>query len=123
MNMNDSKIIALVVDDDSRNLRGLERLLKTRGIIVFGTTSPKAALKVLQSNPKHFDVLLTDFDMPEMTGGELIEKMRAVLGPDAPRCICITGSIDPNVPGDVEVMLKPPDFDALIRSITKGGTR
>ncbi|MFN4171365.1 MAG: PAS-domain containing protein, partial [Pseudorhodobacter sp.] len=67
---------ALVVDDQFINRTILERQLTTCGMRVTLCRSGAEALAVLAADPG-FDVLLTDHEMPEMTGLMLAERVRA----------------------------------------------
>ncbi len=86
----------LAVDDDPLVLRTLQRMLKaTRPTwAITGAPDAPTALRLLGS--EHFDVLLTDLDMPGMRGEELLET---ALGID-PALTCVVHS------GQIEV-LKP----------------
>ena len=65
----------LIVDDEPEVLESLRRLLRNEPYRVVTTTSPHEALTLLAANP--FDVLISDIDMPEMSGVELIKRARA----------------------------------------------
>lgn len=68
----------LFVDDDEL-LAGLgEMLLTNQGYQVVAETSSKAALEIFQKNPDQFDLVITDQTMPQMTGLEMINKMRQI---------------------------------------------
>lgn len=73
---------ALVVDDQFINRTILERQLTTCGIDVTLCRSGAEALAVL-ARDSAFDALLTDHEMPEMTGLMLTERVRAA-GHDLP---------------------------------------
>lgn len=65
----------LLVDDEAAILRALNRLLRRAGYTVFTANSGKEALEVLQR--ENIKVVLSDFRMPHMTGGELLAKVKA----------------------------------------------
>jgi two-component system response regulator HydG len=73
--MSDSPRV-LVVDDESSNLKVLERLLERAGYAVLLADSGPAALEMLRSNAPA--VLLTDLKMPGMDGLELLKVARTV---------------------------------------------
>ncbi|MCB1684856.1 MAG: response regulator, partial [Pseudomonadales bacterium] len=79
----------LLVDDEQAVLRVTGELLTTQGFEVESFTNPRMALEAFSRAPAEFDVLLTDHNMPEMTGSELARQIRAVR-PDLP-IILITG--------------------------------
>jgi CheY-like chemotaxis protein len=51
--------------------------------------SPRAALEALRENPASFDLLMTDYSMPDMTGIDLI-RAAIQLRPDLP-AVLLTG--------------------------------
>lgn len=64
----------LIVDDEEQVLDGLKRTLRHESLEIVTTTSPTDALKRLDGG--QFDILISDIDMPEMTGLELISRAR-----------------------------------------------
>jgi DNA-binding NtrC family response regulator len=65
----------LVVDDDAVAVNGLAGLLEMDGCRVTGTTSPREAADLLRRT--HFDVLVTELEMPELHGVELLKIAKA----------------------------------------------
>lgn len=51
-------------------------MLQNLGYTVTGTTSSLEAFNLFYSSPDHFDLLISDFTMPKMTGAELIERVK-----------------------------------------------
>jgi len=64
----------LIVDDAPELLLLLRKLVARMGYQVEIASGPLEALKILKSKP--VDLLLTDWSMPEMNGGELIAAMK-----------------------------------------------
>ena len=64
----------LIVDDAPELLLLLRKLVARMGYQVEVASGPSEALKALKSRP--FDLLLTDWSMPEMNGGELIAALK-----------------------------------------------
>ena len=62
----------LVVEDDLNTLSGLVQILKDEGYDVKGAETGKKALKILSQ--EQFDLLLTDFRLPDINGLEIYEK-------------------------------------------------
>lgn len=77
----DNQLI-LLVDDDEAVLSTYENLLVQLGFRVEAYSNPIEALAQFTANPEKFDLLITDFSMPEMDGAKLtleITKLRAGL--------------------------------------------
>lgn len=62
------------MDDDEVFARALARVLKAAGFVVTLVESGSAALEVLKSQA--FALILTDLQMPRMTGLELLQELR-----------------------------------------------
>ena len=70
----------LLVDDDNSTLDAAESLLEILGYQCTSCTNAKEAFAAYQTNS--FDVVITDFQMPGMTGLDLIREIRQ-LNPNA----------------------------------------
>ncbi len=81
----------LLVDDNHDGLLVRKALLEEAGHSVQIAVSGEEGLKLFQSSP--FDVVVTDYRMPRMNGGELIDRIRK-LNPNA-RVILLSGFVDP----------------------------
>ena len=77
----------LVVDDELDLLTTMEGTLRHLGYNVTTAGSPHSALDQFMHSPQEFDLLVTDMNMPEMSGARLIEKLRAIR-PDLPVILC-----------------------------------
>lgn len=66
----------LVVDDEAAVLRFVENALKRFGYTVTTAESGARALEIFERDSA-FDLLLTDFMMPQMRGDELASMLRA----------------------------------------------
>ena len=85
----------LLVDDEPAQLGLLREFIKTTGMTSFSAENGKEALKKLEQ--EEVDLVLTDVQMPEMNGLELLERVQQQY-PDLP-VIALSGQ--PNVtPGD-----------------------
>ncbi|WP_317201321.1 ATPase, T2SS/T4P/T4SS family [Janthinobacterium sp.] len=106
----------LLVDDEANVLAALRRVFRQENYEVVLCQDPKEALALLAKETFH--VLVSDYMMPGMTGGELLKQARA-LRPDMLR-IMLTGHADVNAvvaamkSGAVyKFILKPWDDDDL----------
>ncbi|SLM31877.1 Histidine kinase [Desulfamplus magnetovallimortis] len=77
----------LIVDDNKAVLQMEIRLLESLGYQVTACDTPLKALEVFKEEPEGFDLILTDFTMPDMTGDRLALELTAIR-PDLPVIIC-----------------------------------
>jgi two-component system, probable response regulator PhcQ len=82
------QMTVLVVDDDPEIVKLYRRSLGSCGYRLVSTCDPVEAATILLSDP--VDVLLSDIDMPRLTGHELVALAREVR-PEAVR-ILVTGA-------------------------------
>ena len=73
----------MYVDDDPAMLLMIESLLQHAGYRVSAFDRPQDALARVRSAPTAFDLIVTDFNMPEMTGLDLAEEI-ARIAPELP---------------------------------------
>ena len=81
----------LLVDDNRDGLLVRRALLEEIGCCVQIAVNGEEGLKLFQAGK--FDVVVTDYRMPRMDGGELIQRIRA-LDPKA-RIILLSGFVEP----------------------------
>jgi len=111
--------IVYVIDDDEAVRQSLEFLLKTSGITVLGFESAKVFLEKLPHIKS--GCIITDVRMPEITGIDLLRRMRDS-GADIP-VIVITGHGDVSLAveamkvGAVDFLEKPFDDETLLSSV------
>ena len=83
------------------------------------------ALALIERRPEHFDVIVTDFAMPLVSGLDVVRFARN-LRVDWP-AIIITGFADSvalaDRPADVPLIVKPFDPDVLLESINAATAR
>ncbi len=86
----------LIVDDEAVIIRVQTRILERLGYQVFSRMSSVDALEAFRSNPTAFDLVITDMNMPDVTGDRLAEEMISIR-PDLPVILCTGFSerIDP----------------------------
>lgn len=120
MNPTSSSTILLV--DDSRDGRLVRRsLLEEQGYQVETAHDGEEGFKLFQS--AHYDLVVTDYRMPRMTGVELIGKIRQT-NPDA-RIILISGVVEPlglneaNTGADAVIAKSATEASMLVRTVKR----
>ncbi|TLV02579.1 hybrid sensor histidine kinase/response regulator [Dyadobacter luticola] len=106
---NDGKTV-LVVDDNKTNLRIIETQLKYWKLVPILASSGSQALQILGENNR-IDMLITDQNMPEMSGIQLAEKVKKKF-PDLP--IVLLSSV-----GDETRKNNPDIFSAILTKPVK----
>lgn len=111
----------LIVDDEVSTTKLMQGFLQKKGYQIQIKHNPEEALQL--ANEEEFDLVITDYRMPQMTGLDLINKIREV-DPVIP-FIMITayGSIETAVEiiksGASEYLTKPIDLEELLLLIDK----
>jgi signal transduction histidine kinase/ActR/RegA family two-component response regulator len=77
----------LFIDDEPMLIRLHKTLLEELGYRVTTSSSSPEALRMFQTHPEQFDLVITDQTMPEMTGSELATRMLRIR-PDIPIILC-----------------------------------
>jgi len=101
----------LFVDDQEMVLKAVSTMIKELGYEIASTTDPENLLKIFLDDPGRFDLVIADYDMPQMTGLELSQKILSI-SPGTP-VILISGSASPDIQirareaGVKEVVNKP----------------
>lgn len=67
----------LAVDDERVNLRLISMLLKDENYRIVTAENGLKAWKLLEKSPENYDAVLLDRKMPEMSGMEILAKMKA----------------------------------------------
>jgi two-component system cell cycle sensor histidine kinase/response regulator CckA len=86
-----SQPIVLVVDDEAPIRQIERRLLEQAGYEVIDASSATEALTLLHDG-KSIDLLVADLDMPEVSGDEMVRRIRSER-PDL-KVLYVTGHID-----------------------------
>ncbi len=111
----------LVVDDEDIIRESLSFVLQKEGYIVSEAENGKVAYeKILQD---YFDLVITDIEMPQMKGIELLEKISAFTAQTSVIMITAYGSLETAIKalrnGASDYILKPIEFDELLIKINR----
>src|SRR5512136_2735350 len=111
----------LVVDDEQIIRESLCFILKKEGYSVEEAANGRDALSKHESNP--FDIIITDIEMPEMKGVDLLKQIRQRTPQALVVIITAFGSVETAVQalreGAADYILKPINFDDLIYRLRK----
>jgi len=113
----------LLVDDEPALAAIGQRMLGQLGYDVVAKTSSMEALETFRSQPDQFDLVVTDFTMPGMTGASLATEVLGIR-PDIPIILC-TGfneRIDEDMAGELgiaEFVLKPLNMQVLQETVSR----
>lgn len=88
--MNPKLVRALVVDDDRSTLLIVGKALESMGIAPILCSNPLHVAQIVADN--QIDILITDFQMPEMNGAELVQQMDS-LHPNEERATIMTSGV------------------------------
>jgi PAS domain S-box-containing protein len=113
----------IYIDDEEAIIFLMQRLLERQGFRVSGFTNPREALAAVQANPGGFDLAVTDFNMPGMSGLELASALREIR-PDLPIVLAsgyITEDLRKRAPaaGVRELIYKPNTVDDLCEAVAR----
>ena len=118
----------LFVDDEESLVEMWHEVLEGLGYKVIGKSSSSDALAYFREQPDHFDLVITDQTMPQMTGFHLAKQLLQIR-PTIPIILC-TGFSDTITPeqakasGIREYLMKPlsiQDLSAAIRRVVEAG--
>jgi two-component system response regulator HydG len=111
----------LVVDDDASIRSGLRQLLEGHGYQVDTAEDGKAALERITEVPP--DVVITDLDMPRMSGMELLKELherdselQVIVATSA---VELSSAITAMRAGAADYITKPIDLDALLVAVER----
>lgn len=111
----------LVVDDEQIIRESLSYVLRKEDYLVDEAENGKIAYqKMLESS---YDLVITDLEMPEMKGTELLEKIRSLSVQTATIVVTAYGSLETAISalrsGASDYILKPVEFDELLIKVKK----
>jgi len=111
----------LLVDDHEAARTAIAAHLEDVGHVITQASDAPALLEILKSEPQGYDVLVTDYAMPMLSGAELIRQARE-LTPEL-HAIIITGYAEAELasscPQDVQVLIKPFQPEQLLTALDR----
>ena len=113
----------LYIDDDLAIVSLMKRLLQRKGYCVGGYTDPNEALAAARAEPGRFDLVVTDYNMPGMSGLEVARALREIRA-DLPVVLAsgnMTEELRVQAPGAgvSELILKSDSVKALCEAIDR----
>jgi CheY-like chemotaxis protein len=113
----------LYVDDDESIVFLMTRLLERKGFRVSGYTNPYEALAAARADPGQFDLAVTDYNMPGLSGLDVARTLREIR-PELPVILAsgyITEDLQQKAPaaGVRELIYKPDTADDLCEAVAR----
>jgi len=108
-------VLILLVDDDKDMLKSYTELLQHANYQVEVHHNSQQALQQFQLNPDAYDAVLTDYNMPNMNGLELISAIHHKR-PDL-KAILYSGMLPQHVPDHIITFSKPTRINQLLKEL------
>ncbi len=115
----------LVVDDSTAIIHKITAAIPKDKYDVATTTNPVTAYKMIEDH--HFDIVISDIEMPEMNGLELLKKIKLFNG--MTQVIVITGFITVNNTlnafryGAFDLIFKPFNTKLIVSAVDQSAKR
>ncbi len=115
----------LLVDDDAATLKLLTDFLEREGLTVVSVGDALQAIDALSR--EDFDMVVTDYNMPMVTGEQLLRTMKALPGGRDIPVIVVSAVEEPGLEdrllrqGAAFFLRKPVDFDQLLALLRFAG--
>ena len=109
----------LFVDDESYIADVGKEMLEDYGYRVDITTSSTQALERFRADPLKYDLVITDYSMPEISGDCLVREIQQIR-PGIPVIMCSGIPLPGEVQDQLElamVLIKPFDMEVLVESV------
>jgi len=112
----------LLIDDEQIVANVGSAILERLGYIVTTETDSLHALKTFRLSPVEFDLIITDYTMPKLTGADLSREIR-LIRPDIPIILC-TGfsekiTAEAAIDLGVELVMKPFSMKQIAESVRR----
>ena len=113
----------LYLDDEEAIIFLMKRLLERKGYSVTGYTDPRKALEAVRADPGEFDLAVTDYYMPGMSGLEVAQALKDIR-PDLPVVMAsgyISEDLRAKAPavGIRELIYKPNTVEDLCEAVAR----
>jgi len=116
---NNGALRILLVDDHNAARAAIAGLLQDAGHLVVEAGDALSLLGILKKSPNDYDVLVTDYAMPVLSGADLIKQARELTS--NLRAIIITGYAEAELisscPDDVQILMKPFQPEQLLEAL------
>lgn len=113
----------MYVDDDNALVFLIQRALSRRGLKVSTFTNPQLAMAALRENPMDYDLLVTDYNMPGISGVAVLREASSIRA-DLPMALA-SGYVTPEIEreaheaGARDLIHKPNDVDEMCESVAR----
>jgi two-component system, cell cycle sensor histidine kinase and response regulator CckA len=113
----------LLVEDDAYLAEAEKKMLEELGYKVTALTSSVEAFEIFQKLSDRFDIIITDYAIPKMTGVQLIRKVRSI-NSDIPVIICtgFSKEVQQQKIGSLgigEIIMKPIELGYIANAIRR----
>jgi len=113
----------LLVEDDTYLCEAEKKMLQELGYKVTALISSTEAYEIFRKLPERFNIIISDYAMPKMTGLQLIQKIRPIR-PNIPVIICTgydkVASLKKTTPlKESEIILKPIELGNIANTIRR----
>ncbi len=113
----------LLVDDEDAIVKVMSRILERLGYRVTACDSSLDAIQAFRGAPEAFDLVLSDYEMPDVTG---LEMARVIYGlrPDTPVVLCsgryrAGASVDPDSAANVRRLITKPCSASVLSRVVR----
>jgi DNA-binding response OmpR family regulator len=114
--------LALVIDPDSGSRRSVRRLLGSIGFDVVHAPNGLVALELIQRLPETFRLVLTELDLPGLSGPVVRDTLR-LFRPELPvLCMARTVGVSARTAGCLAKPLEPEALNAQVRAALAGAS-
>ena len=109
----------LFIDDEAYLAEVGKEMLEDYGYSVVSLTSSTEACELFEQEPGRFDLVITDYTMPEMTGAQLARRINQA-NAEVPVIMCTGITLEPGLLEGItlkQILMKPLDMDALLTAV------